>query len=316
MATDQSERPGAFWDSVPELTDSDIIVELVANTGAFKGPGLEQCQFLEHAIQRSYEVLAGDAQVSTERVAVLDEFSRRTLSVWLRMHARSAGEEEEGPALSKFLARGTLAMIAWMEGSRRPQLQNLHQAIRVLAWGTSATTTAHPALPSSARLVDAIESWQQAKQAAAANHLVRIITRNGSVELDPFKRIADPRALLVASKLVNHSVEMIFIVDRPDYLGTGQWRLRHGSRATEVPIEPGTLLDKFSRREIDVRPGDALRCRTDVETSYGPDQEFIETKYRIVQVMEILPAGWTEKHLRPSTTVVAPEHPAEFEPAS
>ena len=317
MATDQSEKPGAFWDAVPQLTDSDIVVELVANAGAFKRPDLLQCQYIERAIEQSYRALAGDAQPQIERVAVLDELSRRTLSVWLRIDADAAGDYKEGPALLKFLARGMLAMIAWMDGSRRPQLSNLHQAIRVLAWGTSVTTAAHPPLPSSAKLIGAIESWQRAKNAAMANQSVRVITNNGSVELDLLKRIADPCALLVARTLLNHSVEMIFVVDRPDYLGRRQWQLRHGASPTEVLVNPGTRLDKFARREIDVRPGDGLRCRADVETSYGTDHELLGTNYRIVEVLEIMPAGWTDREARAGAmSTAAPDRSAEFEPAS
>jgi len=317
MATDESEKPGAFWDAVPQLTERDLIIELVAGAGAFRRPDLLQCQFFEHAIERSYRALAGGAEPEIERVAVLDELSKQTLSVWLRAQVRASDAEAEDPALLKFLARGTLALIAWMDGSRRPLLQNLQQAIRVLAWGTSVTTTAHPPLPSSAKLVRAIESWQQAKDAAAANHSVRIISASGSVELDLFKRIVDPGALLVAKKLVNHSVEIIFVVDRPDYLGSHRWRLRHGEAATEVLVQSGTLLDKFPRREIDVRPGDALRCRADVETSYGPDNEVLAKNYQIVQVLEIMPARWAEREaLRTAATTAVPGHSAEFETAS
>ena len=175
-----------------------------------------------------------------------------------------------------------------MDGSPTLQLADLQQAIRVLAWGTSITTTAQPVLPSSADLVAAIAAWQRAK--GAAGDQVRIITNNGSTELDPGKRIADPRTLLLTRRLVNHSADMIFVVEMPDYQATGQWQLKHGGTRTTAIAEPGTLLDKFYRRELDVRPGDALRCRVDLETSYGPDHEVLAEQYRIIEITELLPA--------------------------
>jgi hypothetical protein len=51
------------------------------------------------------------------------------------------------------------------------------------------------------------------------------------------------------------------------------------------------LLDKFYRRELDIRPGDALRCRVDFETSYGPDHEVLSERYRIVEILEVLPVA-------------------------
>src|SRR5262249_35111228 len=135
-------------------------------------------------------------------------------------------------SLLKFLARGTLAMIAWMDGSPPLQLADLQQAIRVLAWGTSVTTSAHPALPSSSEPVSAISGWQRAKNALGGSGQVRIITNNGSADLDLTKRIADPRTLLLARKLVNHSADMIFLVEMPDYQASGQWQLKHGETRT------------------------------------------------------------------------------------
>src|SRR5439155_9901410 len=119
---------------------------------------------------------------------------------------------------------------------------------------------------------------------------VRISSNNGSATLDLGKTIPEPRALLQARKLVNHSADMIFVVEMPDYQATGQWQLKHGGTRTLAHCEPGTLLDRFYRRELDIRPGDALRCRVDFETSYGPDHDVVSERYRIVEILEVLPA--------------------------
>jgi hypothetical protein len=66
------------------------------------------------------------------------------------------------------------------------------------------------------------------------------------------------------------------------------------------------LLDRFYRRELDIRPGDALRCKVDVETSYGPDHEVLAERYRIVEIVEVLPATKGE------TSSAAAPHPEEL----
>jgi hypothetical protein len=75
------------------------------------------------------------------------------------------------------------------------------------------------------------------------------------------------------------------------------------------------LLDRFYRRELDIRPGDALRCRVDFETSYGPDHEVLSERYRIVVVIEVLPAARAAdvQPLQPSGAVTDVE--PELEPA-
>lgn len=296
MASKIEERPG-FSGLLAELSDSDVVIELTGGS-TVRAPDLARAEQVKAAIEASYRALAGTAQVEFETLAVVEEVTKRSLSLWLRVQTRSdeLGEAPDASPL-KFLARGTLAMIAWMDGSPTLQLADLQQAIRVLAWGTSITTTAHPALPSSAELVRSISAWQKAKNAQNADDHVRIVTNNGSADLDLEKRIADPRTLLLARKLVNHSAEMIFVVEMPDYQASGEWHLKHGDTRTTASAEPGTLLDKFYRRELDIRPGDALRCRVDLETSYGPDHEVLGERYRIIEIIEVLPSAKPETEL-------------------
>lgn len=291
MSSDEIQDSAAFSDILAELTDSDLVIEVAASPAARKAPELKRAELIEDAVETSYRALAGSIQVQLETVAVLEEVAKRSLSLWLRVQTGGGEGEASDASLLKFLARGTLAIIAWMDGSPTLQLADLQQAIRVLAWGTSITTTAHPVLPSSSELVEAITVWQKAKSALGAGDSVRIVTNNGSAELDLSKRIADPRTLLLARKLVNHSADMIFVVEMPDYQASRQWPLKHGDTRTIAYCEPGTLLDKFYRRELDIRPGDALRCKVDFETSYGPDHEVLAERYRIVEILEVLPAS-------------------------
>jgi hypothetical protein len=315
MASEDNDDRSGFEDLLSDLGDSDVVIEVTGASGR-KTPSADAMGRLEEAVVASYRGLAGAARIELETVAVLDEVSKRSLSLWLRV--KSKGEAAD-PSQLKFLARGTLAIIAWMDGSSTHQLADLQQAIRVLAWGTAITSAAQPVLPASSDLVNAIAAWQQAKDAVGAGNSVRIITNNGSAELDLTKSVADPRGLLQARKLVNHSADMIFVVEMPDYQATGQWQLKHGGTRTLAYCEPGTLLDKFYRRELDVRPGDALRCRVDFETSYGPDHEVLSERYRIVEILEVLPAsrGDNAPPQQPRSDPAPPRQVSEeLEPAS
>jgi hypothetical protein len=312
MASEEIQDRAGLSDLLTDLTDSDVVIEVASSAGTRKIPDAGPVRLIQDAVEASYRALAGAAQVQFETVAVLEEVSKRSLSLWLRVQATDGALAAASDASSlKFLARGTLAIIAWMDGSPTLQLADLQQAIRVLAWGTSITTTAHPVLPSSSELVDAVIAWQRAKGGFASGDAVRIITNNGSAELDLSKRIAEPRTLLLSRKLVNHSADMIFVVEMPDYQATGQWLLKHGETRTTAVAEPGTLLDKFYHRELDIRPGDALRCKVDWETSYGPDHEVLAERYRIVEIVEILPVS----NSRGEASAPEAERAAERQPA-
>ena len=292
MPSDESQTRHSFADLLSELTDSDVVIEFAGSSAGGRNLQRAPLDKLRDAVKASYEALAGSAQVDFATVAVLEEIAKHSLSAWLRVDVPDKAASGIGDgSLLKFLARGTLAIIAWMDGSPTLQLADLQQAIRVLAWGTSITTHAHPVLPSSVQLVEAITAWQNAKAAFDGGGSVRIFTNNGSAELDLSKRIDDPRTLLLARKLVNHSTDMIFVVEMPDYQGSREWLLKHGDTRTVAYCDPGTLLDKFYKRELDIRPGDALRCKVDLETSYGPDHEVLTERYRIVEILEVLPAS-------------------------
>ena len=289
---DENQRRAGFSDLLNELTDSDIVIEVTNAGNGRHALDSQTIHRLQEAVEYSYRALAGDIRVRLETAAVLEEVAKRSLSMWLRVRHTGDGAiaGSPDPSLLKFLARGTLAIIAWMDGSPTLQLADLQQAIRVLAWGTSVTTNAQPALPSSNALVEAISAWQRAKGTVGNGEAVRIISNNGSTLLDVSKRIAEPRTLLLARRLVNHSADMIFVVEMPDYEASGQWQLKRGATRTKAIVESGTLLDKFYKRELDIRPGDALRCKVDCETSYGPDHEILAERYRIVEIVEVLPA--------------------------
>ncbi|HZU50287.1 MAG TPA: hypothetical protein VE968_00275 [Sphingomicrobium sp.] len=296
MAADENQdRPG-FSDILQELTDSDVVIEIASDEAGRQSLESGPVKLLREAVQASYKALSGSVEVQLETTAVLEEINKRSLSVWLRVHRGGEGALANSSDAShlKFLARGTLAIIAWMDGSSTHEVADLQQAIRVLAWGTSITTTAQPALPSSLALVDAVSAWQKAKTSLKGSDRVRIITNNGLAKLDIRSTIDDPRSLLLSRKLVNHSADMIFLVEMPDYEGSGRWKLKHGLARTTALAEGSTLLDRFYRRELDIRPGDALRCKVDVETSYGPDHEVLSEHYRIVEIVEVLPAMKTD----------------------
>src|SRR5256885_1465116 len=137
MPSEASEQRPGFSDLLAELTDSDVVIEVVAGGGARRPPEIGQAQRFKEAIESSYRALAGPASTPIEPVAVLEEVARRSVSLWLRV--RTGGENEA--SLLKFLARGTLAIVAWMDGSSTHRLADLPQAIRGLPRGTSGTTS-------------------------------------------------------------------------------------------------------------------------------------------------------------------------------
>jgi len=71
-------------------------------------------------------------------------------------------------------------------------------------------------------------------------------------------------AVLTARTIENHA-ELLLKIKKPDYLGDSQWELRHGSRNVPAQIEDAAWLHRFQTRQVNVRPGDAIRGRVRIE---------------------------------------------------
>ena len=260
MSADEIQERSGIADLLAGLTDSDVVVEVAAAASGRKTAQMGPAQLLQEAVEASYRALAGSDRIALETVAVVEEVAKRSLSLWLRVKAN--GGEHWGrradPSSLKFLARGTLAIIAWMDGSPTLQLADLQQAIRVLAWGTSITTTrsAGAAFVGRPRQRDrGVAAGQGASAPAIRSGSSPTTARPSSI---PARGSPSRGRFCLTRRLVNHSADMIFVVEMPDYQATGQWQLKHGDTRTTAFCESGTLLDKFYRRELDIRPGDAI----------------------------------------------------------
>lgn len=274
-----------------ELTDGDVVIELTVASSSALPARTSALLPLTDALGASYRALSGTQTVRVETVAMLEELPARRATAWVRVHleegSRPLGSPTYStPALLQRAAHGTLTVLRWMNQSGQPRLRTLRQAMDVLTAGSADELRATP--PTSRDLADAVRAWHKAQLALQADDRARVVTRQGSVELDSRANCDDPAGLLVEKRVVNPSTDMIFVVELPDYSGTGEWKLKHGQTEVIASCAAGTLLDRFYRRELDIRPGDAVHCRVEFETAYGPDYEVVFEKFRILDVLEVL----------------------------
>jgi hypothetical protein len=309
-------QPQALTEAETQLTIDDLVITISSQSPRDGARRASVVETVQNALEVTRRALGGSLSTRFETVAILDERSRPCTTVWLRVHAR----EENGdghrsgspdPALLKFFSRGTLLLIKWMQEDAELRIAHLQQALKVLAAVNLGSESAEPAQPTSADLVEAVTAWQKAKIRLVEGDCVRILVENGSVELDSAARIADPRALLLDKKVINPDTDMIYIIEMPDYHQTGEWKLKHGRTHVTTSCKAGTLLDRFYRRELDIRPGDALHCKVEFETSYGPDYEVLDENFRIVEVIEVLRGSPNQPSFKPHSE---DEGPLEKEP--
>lgn len=286
-----------------ELTDADVVVQVTAPHPQLRcEPAAARA--LEQAFETCYAALAGRPLARFETLRVIDEIARGRTTIWMRVTLGSRGDDDAGDApdpLLTFLARGTLTILGWLN-TPAPRLDDLRRAIRTLADGTLPPSLTRTLAPTSSNLVKAAAALEQAGAGFGDADSVRIIMHRGSTELETERALPDVQSLLVEKTILSPASEMILIVEQPDYENSGQWLVRHGAERVSASCEPA-IGERFARRELDIRPHDAIRCRAQVERSYDADNELVGERVRIVEILKVIPRREAE-----------PQEPAEEQP--
>lgn len=250
---------------------------------------IKACEALDKELVRSIDS-------SIETILVLEDIQTGSIKTWLRNVVTSADDEalkrlDWKPLVGEYLVRAKYAVIRWIDDEETPRrLPDLRREIQKIAEETDVRHLPDYTAPSPSALVQAIEDFQGVKENLLPGDHAKMLTPDGAIEfnLSVVLPIEDIQQLAVARTITNPPAEMILPVKKPDYLGDSKWDLRHGKRNISAKIEDEGWLRRFQGRQVDVRPGDALRCRVEIANLYGFDNELLTEKYTVLEVLEVL----------------------------
>jgi hypothetical protein len=241
--------------------------------------------------------LATGIDANIETVLLLEDIEAGSIKVWLR-NALHATEDDAlktldwKPLVGKYLVRAKYAVIRWIDDDTTPKsLPALARELKELAAETEVKHLPDYQAPSPKALLDAVRDFQRVKdQLVPGDRATYIDSQGDTAEMNLSMRwnIDDIEALAVKETVKFPVAPMILAVKKPDYLGESKWDLRHGKKAISAKIEDETWLKRFQNREVDVRPGDSLRCEVLIEHLYGHDNELLTERYTVVHVVEVL----------------------------
>jgi hypothetical protein len=129
------------------------------------------------------------------------------------------------------------------------------------------------------KIVEAIENFGAALAYLATEDSAKLMTPDGEANFNMVLKVSPDSLLdlLIKESLTNESV-MILKVKRPDYLGESMWDFKLG----EHPLQ-AKILD----RNVDVRPGDAIRAKVSHTINYGYGAEVVSERYEVMEVLEV-----------------------------
>lgn len=253
--------------------------------------------FIKGCEKLDEELLAAiDSHIET--VLVLEDIEAGSIKVWFRNVLRATDDDalktlDWKPAVGKYLVRAKYAVLRWIDDDTAPRnLPALAREIQQIASETDVKHLPDYSAPGPTALLSAVSDFQSVKDQLLSGDKAKYVPGGSDppLEMNLAMRldVEDIEALAVKETITFPAAPMILAVKKPDYLGDSKWELRHGKRTISAKIEDDSWLKRFQGRQVDVRPGDALKCNVVIEYHYGHDNELLTEKYTILRVDDVL----------------------------
>ena len=260
------------------------------------------------ACERLDRELITSIDASIETVMVLEDIQAASLKTWFRNILRAADDQalkelDWKPLVGAYLVQAKYMILRWIDDNETSRsLPNLGRNIQRLAEKTDVRHMPDYTPINPSALITSIRDFDGVKDHLVEGDKASFIMPDAEdfdFNLSTRVDLEEIEELAVRETQVHSVPSMVLIVRRPDYLGTSMWDLRHGRRAISAKFEHQDWLYQFQRRQVDIRPGDAIKCQVRIELRYGHDNELIAERYFIERVHEVLENQYEQDSLLP-----------------
>lgn len=270
----------------------------------------QSAEALITAFQKLDHKLCRYIDSSIEPIMVLEEIETGSLRIWLK-NILSATDDQGikelnwKPLVGKYLVKAKYIIIDWVNKSQKDgnalELKQLSEDIQELALKTNVKFLPEYTAPSTTDLIESVQQLSAANSSLDKKDTLKYLDGDTEIEFDLSISWTpeDFGSMLTREIIKNPPTKMILTVKKPDYLGSSKWDLRHGRTPIFAKIEDADWLNKFQSRNVDVRPGDSLRCEVVQTLHYGYDNELISYEYSVIRVEEILTNQYEQLILDP-----------------
>lgn len=289
----------------PPEADFAFYIDFKRGTGSASRVFEATQQFIK-ACERFDRALAASIDTNIKTVMVLEDIESGSLKTWLRSVLETTDDQalkdlDWKQIVGQYLVKAKYLVLKWIDKDRKPEdIVTLSEDIQKLAEETGVRHLVDYPQVNPASLIDAITDFDEVKDHLVEGDEAAMIVPEGEpAEFDiTFRVDIEEIQQLAVREVQKHSVpSMVLVVRKPDYLGSSMWDFRHGRRPLSARIEDEAWLQGFQARRIEVRPGDALRCKARIEMAYGHDNELIAERHFIEEVHEVLENRYSQQTL-------------------
>lgn len=238
---------------------------------------------------------AVDSNISP--IMLLEEIETGSIKIWLKSVLESTDDDDLRNIdwrriVGKYLVKAKYFIIDWTNKEHEDisSIKTLQNNVKELAEETGVRKLPFYGEIDTKDIANIATSINQAKTLLSGSDSMKYLTQDAEIDFDLSVDINTEKIqdILTKETMTSENSKLILVVKKPDYLGSSKWDLKHGNRTISASIEDSEWLDRFQSREIDVRPGDALRCTVRIEIKYGYDNQILSESYFIDSVDEVI----------------------------
>jgi len=253
----------------PDGADFGIKIAFLKNTGSPRRV-FDAASLLIAGFEQLDETVTPSVDSKIESVLLLEDIEAGSITIWLKNILKAIPDEglkdlEWKKAVGTYLVKAKYVALRWLDsGSEEqpPALANLTRELQALAVQTDVRYLPDYPPPSEGRLVSALGTIQDGKRQLIPGDRLVIETEDKVYEVDISRDWSPSTAADEGVETETSSYgEMILTIRKPDMIGNTQWQFKHGKQNISAPIYDNEWLRKYHERKLDIRPGDALRCR-------------------------------------------------------
>jgi len=284
----------------PIPNDADFCVEIEFKKGSenpsrvFRAMSeiIETFQIIDKELVQSVDV-------KIEPVLMLEDIETGSLRAWLRAILIAVDDDalkniDWRPAVGKYLVKAKYILIDFVGHnttvSDRHQLSELGTRLLAASQETDVRKIPTYALLPQKEIARSLQLLGGAAALLGEGDSAKYIAGEDEASFNlNFAFSPDAIEDLLTRETIENEQTMILKVKKPDYLGDSMWDFRFESRTIQAKVSDVAWLQEFQARQVEVRPGDAIRANVRLSVRYGYDGEVVATHYYLLKVLQVIP---------------------------
>lgn len=203
------------------------------------------------------------------------------------------GVRVPGGAVLQYLGRARDAVMGFLcarETVHTPdELAELQHTLRDIAAEEHVDETLEFTPPSDESILGHLQQLGAAQEPLAPDDRLEYRSRRVTVTAETRFTLSDERiAELRTARAEEGTGVEVLVVKKPDYLGNSKWQFRADNRMVEAAVNDTRWLRRFQAREVDLRPGDAIRARVQRTVRLARDGKVVAETVTVQQVLDVL----------------------------